>query len=190
MLKNGRVAVCFFGEGALGQGLLYEVMNMASLWRLPILYVCENNLYSEYTFYKETAAGDLLARPRAFGIHSEEVDGQDVRAVAEVARRLVAGCRAGEGPAFLLCHTYRYFGHHVGDINREYYRPKAEEERWKSERDPIGVLRTWFTATGSVSAAVLDDIEAKVRTEVAAGVEFARQAPYPDTHKVSSHVYA
>ncbi len=190
MLKNGRVAVCFFGEGALGQGLLYEVMNMASLWRLPILYVCENNLYSEYTFYKETAAGDLLARPRAFGIYAEEVDGQDVRAVAEAARRLVARCRDGEGPTFLLCHTYRYFGHHVGDINREYYRSKAEEERWKSERDPIGVLRAWFTAMGAVSTALLDDIEEKVRAEVAAGVEFARRAPYPDAHEVSSDVYA
>jgi pyruvate dehydrogenase E1 component alpha subunit len=190
MLNNGRVAVCFFGEGALGQGLLYEVMNMASLWRLPILYVCENNLYSEYTFYKETAAGDLLARPRAFGIHAEEVDGQDVQAVHAVAQRLVAMCRSGSGPAFLLCHTYRYYGHHVGDINREYYRPKSEEEVWKAERDPIGRLRARLLGAQAVPSDLLGDIEDKVRAEVAAGVESARNAAYPQLHEVTNHVYA
>ncbi len=189
MLKNGRVSVCFFGEGALGQGLIYEVMNMAALWNLPILYVCENNLYSEYTFYKETAAGDLTARPRAFGIYSEEVDGQDVRVVNDVAGRLVARCRSGEGPAFLLCNTYRYFGHHVGDINREYYRPKAEEEQWRAERDPIVVLRNWLAKNTPVSDALLGEIETKVQVEIAAGVEFARQTPYPDLLEVTNHVY-
>ena len=189
MLKNGRVAVCFFGEGALGQGVLYEVMNMAALWRLPILYVCENNLYSEYTHYKETAAGDLLARPRAFGIHAEEVDGQDVRQVNAAAQRLVAMCRAGDGPAFLLCHTYRYFGHHVGDINRAYYRPKDEEDLWKAERDPILRLRSRLSETAAAPASLLDDIEAKVKAEIAAGVEFARQAPYPELREVNTHVH-
>lgn len=190
MLKNGRVAVCFFGEGALGQGLLYEVMNMAALWKLPILYVCENNLYSEYTHYKETAAGDLLARPRAFGIHAEEVDGQDVRQVNEAARRLVAMCRAGEGPAFLLCHTYRYYGHHVGDISRGYYRSKDEEALWRAERDPILRLRSRLIETAAAPAGLLDDMEARVQAEVAAGVEFARQAPHPDPREVHTHVYA
>src|SRR6478609_4314092 len=83
MRASGQVAVCFFGEGALGQGLLYEVMNMASLWKLPVIYVCENNLYNEYTHYAETTAGEVLERPRAFGIPAAEVDGQDVRAVYE-----------------------------------------------------------------------------------------------------------
>ncbi len=82
-----QVAVCFFGEGALGQGLLYEVMNMAALWKLPVIYLCENNLYSEYTYYLETTAGEILARPRAFGIPAEEVDGQDVVAVHEATAR-------------------------------------------------------------------------------------------------------
>ena len=84
------VAICFFGEGALGQGILYEVMNMASLWRLPVVYVCENNLYNEYTHYLEATAGDILGRPRAFGIEAREVDGQDVRAVYAQAAELVA----------------------------------------------------------------------------------------------------
>src|SRR5947208_5382417 len=109
-LGNGRVSVCFFGEGALGQGLLYEVMNMASLWSLPVIYVCENNLYNEYTHYLEATAGEILARPRAFGIEAREVDGQDVRAVYAQSSELVERARGGGGPAFLLCNTYRYHG--------------------------------------------------------------------------------
>ena len=116
-----QVAVCFFGEGALGQGVLYEVMNMASLWQLPVIYVCENNMYNEYTHYLEATAGDVLDRPRAFGIHALDVDGQDVRAVYAVTKGLVERSRRGEGPAFLVCNTYRYHGHHVGDVDRAYY---------------------------------------------------------------------
>src|SRR5216683_2058386 len=122
-----QVAVCFFGEGALGQGLLYEVMNIASLWALPVVYVCENNQYNEYTHYLEATAGEILARPRAFGIEAHEVDGQDVRAVYGATSAFVERARRGEGPAFLLCNTYRYHGHHVGDVDRGYYRSKEEE---------------------------------------------------------------
>src|SRR5436190_23788768 len=96
-LKTGQVAVCFFGDGALGQGLLYEVMNMASLWKLPVIYVCENNLYNEYTHNSETAAGDMLTRAIAFGLHAESVDGQDVRAVYRTAKAIVERTRAGNG---------------------------------------------------------------------------------------------
>src|SRR6202045_940159 len=120
-LATGQVAVCFFGEGALGQGLLYEVMNLAALWKLPVIYVCENNMYNEYTHYLETTAGEILARPAAFGIPAETVDGQDVRGVYQCAMRLVQRAREGTGPSFLMCNTYRYTGHHVGDISREYY---------------------------------------------------------------------
>src|SRR5579864_6792740 len=129
-LNNGAVAVCFFGEGALGQGVLYEVMNLAQLWKLPVIYVCENNLYNEYTHFSETTAGDILARATAFGLQTESVDGQDVRAVHATASEFATRARAGGGPAFLVCNTYRYSGHHVGDINREYYRSKEEEQRW------------------------------------------------------------
>jgi pyruvate dehydrogenase E1 component alpha subunit len=90
MRGTDQVVACFFGDGALGQGLLYEVMNMAALWQLPIIYVCENNLYGEYTHYRETTAGDILARPRAFGIHAETIDGQDVQLVYTTMQRLVA----------------------------------------------------------------------------------------------------
>ena len=123
-LGNGRVAVCFFGEGALGQGVLYESMNMAQLWKLPVIYVCENNLYNEYTHHSETTAGSMKARAEAFGLLAVEVNGQSVREVHETATRLVEHARRGEGPGFMLCHTYRYLGHHVGDISRGYYRSK------------------------------------------------------------------
>src|SRR5438128_6625305 len=113
MRSTDQVAVCFFGEGALGQGVLYEVMNMASLWKLPVIYLCENNLYNEYTHFSEVTAGDILARPKAFGIEAREVDGQDVRAVYAQTAELVHRARAGAGPAFLLANTYRYHGHHV-----------------------------------------------------------------------------
>src|SRR5713226_5997214 len=99
---SGQVAACFFGEGALGQGLLYEVMNMASLWKLPVIYVCENNHYNEYTHNSETTAGEMLMRGAAFGVHSESVDGQDVRAVHATGSRLVDRARKGEGPALLV----------------------------------------------------------------------------------------
>jgi len=189
-LGNGRVAVCFFGEGALGQGLLYEVMNMAQLWKLPVVYVCENNLYNEYTHHSETTAGSMLARAQAFGLHTEEVDGQDVRAVHAAARRLVARARAGEGPAFLLCHTYRYLGHHVGDVNREFYRPKDEERRWRAERDPLTTLAGWLTAQGLADAGIFEQIESQVRGQISAAVEYALTAPFPEPEEVSTNVYA
>src|ERR1700680_1580632 len=123
-LKTNQVAVCFFGDGAMGQGLLYEVMNMAALWKLPVIYVCENNMYNEYTHYLETTAGDISARAKGFGIPGETVDGQDVRKVYAAAKQVVDRARAGAGPSFLVCDTYRFMGHHVGDVNREYYRSK------------------------------------------------------------------
>ena len=189
-LKNGRVAVCFFGEGAMGQGLIYEVMNMASLWNLPIVYVCENNTYSEYTYYRETMAGDLKARAQAFGIKAEEVDGQDVQAVFLAAQDLIERARKGDGPGFLVCNTYRYYGHHVGDINRTYYRPKAEEDDWKTNRDPIKMLATLLTDNTQVDTAMLEGIENKVIKEVSDGADFAINTPYPDKSEVTSHVYA
>ena len=138
-LGTGQVAVCFFGEGALGQGVLYEEMNLAQLWKLPVIYACENNMYNEYTHFSEVTAGDIIARPAAFGVAAETVDGQDVRAVHTAATTLVERARRGDGPGFLLLNTYRYRGHHVGDIAREYYRSKQEEQRWMSERDPIAL---------------------------------------------------
>ncbi len=180
----------FLREGALGQGLMYEVMNLARLWNLPVIYVCENNMYNEYTHYSETTAGEILARPAAFGIPAESVDGQDVRAVNAVASRLVEQAREGKGPAFLLCNTYRYHGHHVGDVSREYYRAKQEETQWRAERDPIGVLTSWLMKEKLATQAQLDEIQAQAKTEIDAAVAFALSAPYPGIDKVGEDVYA
>jgi TPP-dependent pyruvate/acetoin dehydrogenase alpha subunit len=189
-LGTDRVAVCFFGEGALGQGSLYEVMNLAQLWTLPVIYVCENNQYNEYTHYQETTAGTILGRASAFGIEAASVDGQDVRAVNEVATRLVKRARSSGGPAFLQCDTYRYSGHHVGDINREYYRSKQEEHLWKTDRDPIQVLSKWLLEQGYADAASLDRIKSDVHNIMEAAVKFAIAASYPSVDEVEKHVYA
>jgi TPP-dependent pyruvate/acetoin dehydrogenase alpha subunit len=184
-LGTDRVSVCFFGEGALGQGLLYEVMNMASLWKLPVIYVCENNLYNEYTNYEDVTAGSITGRAEAFGIPAEEVDGQDVLAVYAAATRAVERARRGEGPSFLTCATYRYHGHHVGDVDRSYYRSKDEESRWSTERDPIALL-----AARLGEDAELERIRERVEAEVDDAVKYALNAPYPDPSEVTNHVYA
>ena len=187
---SSQVSVCFFGEGALGQGSLYEVMNMAQLWKLPVIYACENNLYNEYTHYSETTAGDILARAAAFGIRAESTDGQDVRAVYAAATRLIGRARCGEGPAFLLCNTYRYRGHHVGDINRDYYRSKQEEQHWMAKRDPIRILSDWLIEQKHADAALLEGICAEVKSEIEEAVKFAMAAPYPSPDEAEQDVYA
>ena len=189
-LGTGRVSVCFFGEGALGQGVLYEEMNIAQLWKLPVIYVCENNMYNEYTHFSETTAGDILARPKAFGLEAESVDGQDVRAVYAAASRAVDRGRAGQGPTFILCHTYRYKGHHVGDISREYYRPKLEEQRWMSERDPIKLFDDLLIGENVADRATLDRLQQQLAADMDAAVALAVAAPYPQPHEVEQDVYA
>lgn len=187
---SGQVAVCFFGDGALGQGVLYEAMNMASLWRLPVVYVCEHNQYNEYTHFSETTAGDVAARATAFGIPVEQVDGQDLEAVHSAALSAVARARSGGGPSFLVCHTYRFHGHHVGDVERRYYRSREEEERWRESRDPLTLAAAWLTSNGLAEPGRLDGIDEEVQTEVRAAVELALSAPYPDPSEVTEDVYA
>lgn len=184
-LGTDRVVACFFGDGALGQGLLYEVMNMAALWKLPVIYVCENNLYNEYTHFSEVTAGSIPARAQAFGIPAEEVDGQDVLAMRAAAERAVVRARSGDGPSFLLAATYRYHGHHVGDIDRAYYRKKEEEELWVTERDPIDLLASRIGDDAAVS-----ELRERAEAEVADGVAYALDAPYPDASEVTEHVFA
>jgi len=190
MRGSDQVAVCFFGDGALGQGLLYESMNMASLWKLPVLYVCENNQYNEYTHYRETTAGEVVGRARAFGVQVESIDGQDVRLVHATAQKLVERARRGDGPAFLECHTYRFHGHHVGDIDRTYYRSKKEEEEWKSRRDPVKLLSDWLQLSKMADDNFFQAIEKEVSAEIQAAVNFALNAPFPAANEVDQHVYA
>ena len=188
-LETGDVAVCFFGDGALGQGLLYECMNMAALWDLPVIYACENNLYGEYTHVSEMAAGALMDRASAFGIEGHEVDGQDVLAVNELSHQLVARSRNGEGPFFILLNTYRYHGHHVGDINRAYYRSKEEETLWKETRDPITNFGNWLVEEKLASFDELQALQTDVKAEAKAAVDYALNAAYPAAEDVIKHVF-
>jgi pyruvate dehydrogenase E1 component alpha subunit len=184
------VTVCFFGDGATAQGLLYEVMNMAALWKLPVIYACENNGYSEYTKTEEIAAGSITGRAEAFGIEAYQVDGQDVLAVNKLATDLVARCRKGEGPFFIELMTYRYHGHHVGDINRAYYRSKEEEAEWKDTRDPIMLFGDWLEKEGIASEGELAELRDAVMAEAREAVDYALSAPYPDGSEVGMHVFA
>jgi TPP-dependent pyruvate/acetoin dehydrogenase alpha subunit len=188
-LGNGRVAVCFFGDGALGQGVLYESMNMAAIWKLPVIYVCENNLYNEYTPMAEVTAGDIQTRGPAFGVPSNRVDGQDVQAVYHAAKEMIDRARRGDGPGYLVADTYRYHGHHIGDINREYYRSKAEEAKWR-ERDPIKLFSEWMISKGIADKAAVEKIDAEVKAEVEVAVDFAVKAPYPSPDEVAQDIYA
>lgn len=190
-LGNKSVTVCFFGDGALGQGLLYEAMNMAALWKLPVIYACENNLYGEYTHVSEMAAGKSLgARAQAFGIEAFEVDGQDVLAVNKLTQELVARCRKGEGPFFVTLDTYRYHGHHVGDINRAYYRPKDEEKEWKEKRDPIVNFGEWLVSQKVATKDELAEMGETIRKDAEDAVAYALDASYPPVSEVDAHVYA
>ena len=189
-LKTGQVAVCFFGEGALGQGLLYEELNLAQLWKLPVIFVCENNGYNEYTHFSESTAGEVPARAAAFGMRHETIDGQNVREVYRVASELIGRARDGDGPAFLQCITYRYHGHHVGDIARAYYRPKTEEQEWVTERDPITLHGEWMMENKVADRAQLDGVQAELIKTMDAAMEWAIGSPYPDPKRVTEDVYA
>lgn len=183
------VTVCFFGDGATAQGLMYEVMNMAALWSLPVIYACENNGYSEYTKTEEIAAGSITARAKAFGIEAFKVDGQDVLVVNALAQKLVTRCRKGEGPFFIELETYRYHGHHVGDINREYYRTKDEEKEWHATRDPIKNFAAWLSAQGVASDHELTQIRDDVKADADTAVAYALDAKFPDPSEVDLHVF-
>jgi acetoin:2,6-dichlorophenolindophenol oxidoreductase subunit alpha len=182
-----RVAACFFGDGAANQGLLLEVMNMAAIWSLPVVYVCEDNQYGEYTPKAAVTAGDIGDRARALGIRLHRADGMDVLAVRAAALTAVAAARAGKGPQFLWCETYRFGGHGMSDRDRR-YRTREEEAQWRT-RDPInaavGVLRERFDVTLDGEA-----LRAEVATEVQQAIEWARAEELPGPEAVHNNVYA
>ena len=184
------MAVCFFGEGALGQGLLYEVMNLASLWKLPVIYVCENNQYNEYTNYRETTAGEVAARPKRSASTPKPSTARMSSSSTRRARSWSNARAAAKGRPSCSAITYRFHGHHVGDIDRAYYRPKTEEEEWMSKRDPIKLLAEWLTKSEMADGKLLDRIEGEIATEMKEAVHFALNAPYPDPNEVNQDVYA
>jgi acetoin:2,6-dichlorophenolindophenol oxidoreductase subunit alpha len=186
-----RISVAFFGDGALNEGLFYEVANMASLWKLPVVYVMENNHYGEYTPSNKSTAGTGPARAEALGIPAASTAREnDVLAVYEIAKQAIERARAGEGPSFIECVTYRWRGHHMGDQGDTYgYRTQTEIGEWM-KRDPIVRLRAYLTENRLANAPELDAVDGQVQTLIDEAVEFAKQAPYPDSSEAFENVYA
>jgi len=172
-----RVSLTYLGDGAVNQGQVYESFNMAALWKLPVIYVIENNKYAMGTSVERSAAGQALAeRGAPYGIPGEQVDGMDVFAVKEAAERAVARAKAGEGPTILEVMTYRYRGHSMSDPAK--YRTKEEVDKMRTERDPINLVRDQLLAQGK-SEEDLKKIDKEIRDIVADSADFAQTSPEP-----------
>jgi pyruvate dehydrogenase E1 component alpha subunit len=181
-----QIAVCFFGDGALNQGIIHECMNMAAIWSLPVIFVCENNGFGEYTAIDDVTAGkDLLARGRVFGIPSSSADGMDALAVRAAIAPALERARNGAGPSFVMLYTYRFGGHHVAD--KQEYKDSAEAENWR-QRDPIVKLEQYLIDNNLASRASLLSIVETVKSEIEAAVRFARASAEPDAQELRSDV--
>jgi pyruvate dehydrogenase E1 component alpha subunit len=184
--RRNRVTVCFFGEGAAAEGEFHESLNLAALWRLPVLFCCENNLYAMGTaIAKEHAQPDLALRAESYGLAAWPVDGMDVFAVEAAARRAVEAIRGGAGPHLLELRTFRFRAHSMYDPDR--YREKAEIEHWK-ERDPIDSLVATMTAAGQLDDAGLSVARAEVANQVVAAVDAAEQDPFEPVEELTRYV--
>lgn len=183
-----RVTLCFFGDGASSQGTFHESLNLASLWTLPAVYVCENNGYGELTATRDAVSvEDISIRAAGYGIPGVTVDGQDVLAVYDAVSQAVRRARAGDGPSLVETKTYRFENHAIG-IPIENYRSAEEVEYWKTNRDPITLFRTTLTQRG-FAASELDAIDEEVAQEIAAGVEFARTSPAPAPEEALTNLF-
>ena len=183
-----RVTVAFFGDGASNQGAFHETMNIAAAWKLPLLFVCENNLYAEMTPFKDTVnEADIARRAVGYGIPGVLVDGNDVLAVLAAARTAVARARAGDGPTLLELKTYRTGGHFQGDPCK--YRTRDEEALWQS-RDPLPQFRAVALQRGAFDAAELDRLEAMLAAEITEAIDFSLASPDPEPASALDHVYA
>jgi pyruvate dehydrogenase E1 component alpha subunit len=186
--RTGAVAVCFFGDGALEQGVLHETTNLAAIWKLPVVYVCENNQYAMSARSDwSVAGGDPAKRAAGYGIPGVTVDGMDLFAVNSAASELVARARAGAGPAYLVCNTYRFHGHHAGDpLN---YREKEEVERWR-QQDPIERVKRATVERDAMNQAEIDELERRVEAQIEDAVEFAKNSPDPTKDQLMTDIYA
>lgn len=185
---TGQVAATYFGEGATNQGVFHEALNLAAAWELPVVFICENNLYAEMTpISNEVKVDRMAARAEGNGIPSAQVDGNDALAMYEATRSAVARARAGGGPTFIEAHTYRLVGHMIGDP--EVYRTKAEVEQRRTE-DPILRLRQYLEAELQVQPAELEALDREALATVDDAEAFARHSPWPDASTAQDFVYA
>jgi pyruvate dehydrogenase E1 component alpha subunit len=187
MLGRSHVSVCFFGDGATDEGEFHESLNMAALWRLPVLFLCENNQYAMGTaLSRHESRTDISAKPQAYGIPSEQVDGMDVLAVEEAVRRASEVVRQSHSPYFLEVRTYRFKAHSMYDA--ELYREKSEVERWK-ERCPIETFTERIKRWGFLEEGDLKAIESKVQDELTAAVSEAESGPWEPVEDLLKDVY-
>lgn len=178
MRKQPAVAVGYVGDGGANNGRVWESINLAALWKLPLIAICENNLYAVETHISHAMAGESVAsRAAGFGLTTVTVDGQDVVAVYEATRRARERALGGDGPTFIEAQTYRYEGHNVGDVQN--YRGKDEVARWRAERDPIDRLRVRMTSRGMLDDAGYAELVAGAEARVADAIAFADASPWP-----------
>jgi len=185
--KQKKVVLCFFGDGATNNGIFFECLNMASLWKLPVVYICENNKYAmSVSVERSHAVKDIAKKALAFDMPAENVDGQDVLAVREVVGKWVNYAREGNGPSFIVANTYRYYGHSRSDPR--VYRTREEEKFWK-ERDPIIIFSNKMKEQNILTEEEINAIEEEVRKEIEEAVEFAINSPYPEPEELYTDLY-
>jgi pyruvate dehydrogenase E1 component alpha subunit len=191
VLKTGAVTLCFFGDGAANEGVFHESLNIAAVWKLPVVYVCENNGYAvSVPMAESTAVADVARRADGYGIPGVVVDGQDVVAVYRATREAVERARRGDGPTLLEAKTYRFHEHAYGlRLSREYL-PQETVQAWRADFDPVAIFRRRLTAWGVLSSQQQDAIDAAVGEEVSAAVAFARESPFPPPEAAYVDVYA
>lgn len=185
--RQDAVAVGFVGDGGINVGRLWEFANLAAVWELPLVIVCENNLYAVETPISASMAGSMVARAEAFGLAACSVDGQDVAATYRAGRAAVERARSSGGPSFIEARTYRFSGHDVGD--RETYRTREEVEQWQQSRDPLARLRAAMEAAGTATSAELELVQAEIAEELQEALAFAEQSPFPGRESRYDNVY-
>jgi acetoin:2,6-dichlorophenolindophenol oxidoreductase subunit alpha len=189
-LGRDTVTVVFFGDGASNQGVFFESMNLAAIWKLPVIFVCENNGYTEWTPTEQLTAGRIADRGTPMGIPGVQVDGNDVEAVRRATAIAVERARAGDGPSLIEARTYRWHGHNEGEeAFAGDYRPQAEQDEWRG-RDPIAAYGRALQERGALSQAEWDAIDADETAAVEAAVAFAEQSPFPDPEEALDHLFA
>lgn len=188
--QDGRVAVAFFGDGAINQGVFFEAANMAAIWQLPVLYVCERNQFAEFSYTDDYFADpDLTKRAIPFNIPALEVDGNDVLAVYETTQQAVSRARQGNGPTLIIANTYRIMGHTIGDPLD--YRRKGEVDPWQTaEKDPILRFEKWLIQQNIFSPLELEMIKSKAQQEIQEAAQFALESPEPPLSALWENVYA
>ena len=192
MQNNDRVVISFFGDGASNQGACHEAMNLASIWKLPVIFLCENNQYAVTTSFKETVSTENVSdRATAYNMPGVLVDGQDVMAMHEATVHAVQRARAGEGPTLLEAKTYRYEDHSEGlnRILREPYRTEEEIEFWR-QRDPIDIHSKWLLENDVANQEEIDKVQNDVYEAIGDALQFARESPYPDEADLFTDLFA